>query len=197
MAKSKVIGGKQAAKAWRKLGKEGQNAFAGALYLEGLYVLRKAISNAPVMTGRLRGSHYAELPSRTRMAMRIGFGTKYAWSVHEGIKRRIKDQPRRVQRAFWAGKWKATTTTSGRSGGSVTTYKSTGRKEKWTQAGRGGAMVSLLWDTSVVGGPKFLENASLETRNGRMARVRRRFLALLAKKQGVPAGGSVPVAPKE
>lgn len=100
--KSKVVGGKAAVKNLKKLGPKGQKAMAGAVYAEGLHVLADSVPRTPVVSGRLRSSRFASIPGGRRLTMLVGYGTKYAWPVHEGIKRRIKDSPRKVQKAFWA-----------------------------------------------------------------------------------------------
>lgn len=169
--KSKVTGMKQTRKNIRRLRDRGLNAMAGAMYAEGLHILRDSVPRTPVITSRLRNSQFATIPDKSRLIMYVGYGTKYAYRVHEGIVTRIKDQPRHVQRAFWA---------------SVTA-------ETWTQQGRGGAMVASLWKVSEVGGPKFLVAAADATKGGRSTRVQRTFNRHLKRGIGVVAS-SIPTS---
>lgn len=157
----KVTGMKELQSVLRNAPIRGRKALAGALYQEGLHVLRDAVPRTPVVTGRLRNSKFATVPSWTNLEMTIGFGTKYAWMVHEGIKTRVKNLPRSAQKAFFA---RAEITTSSRSGGSMAT-----------------------WKVSEVGGPKFLEAAVDATATGRQSRMFNSFNRLFAKRMGVRA----------
>lgn len=168
--KSKVTGVKEAQQELERMTPRGLKAFAGAMYAEGLHILRDSVPRTPVITSRLRNSQFATIPSKNDLSMRVGYGTKYAYRVHEGIVTRVKDLPRGAQRAFWAG---ATVTTSSRSGGSTAT-----------------------WKTSEVGGPNFLSAAGDATRSGRQNRIQRTFTRYFANNIGV-LPGAVPATPKE
>lgn len=81
------------------LGRQGRQAFRGAMYAEGLLIIGKATANAPAVTGRLRNSHFATLPNRNGSLV-IGFGTKYAAAVEYGL--RLINASRRQQKAAFA-----------------------------------------------------------------------------------------------
>lgn len=94
-----VKGLKQVQRNMQKLGRQGVNAFNAALYTEGLNIVADATEKAPAVTGRLRNSHFATLPSR-RGKVTIGFGVVYAAAVEYGLK--LVNASRRQQRAAFA-----------------------------------------------------------------------------------------------
>lgn len=167
----KVTGMKELQSVLRNAPIRGRKALAGALYQEGLYVLRDSVPRTPVVSGRLRNSKFATVPNWDNLEMRIGYGTKYAWAVHEGIKIRVKDLPRSAQKAFWA---RAEVTTSSRSGGSV-----------------------AYWKKSEVGGPKYLEAAVDATASGRTTRMLNTFSRLFARRQGVMTSSGIKTRPAQ
>jgi hypothetical protein len=85
----------------KALEKEFPEAFAAALYQEGLAA--DALANSeeyiPVDTGRMRGSHYVAPPTLNgngRAKVELGYGTDYAIMVHER-----PELHHAVGRAFW------------------------------------------------------------------------------------------------
>jgi hypothetical protein len=82
----------------KRLGKQGENAFRGAMYAEGLHIIDKAVENAPDVTGRLRNSHWVSLPDM-RGSLIIGFAVVYAAAVEFGM--RLKNvSPRQRAAAY-------------------------------------------------------------------------------------------------
>jgi hypothetical protein len=93
-----------------RLGKQGENAFRGAMYAEGLHIINKAVEKAPVVTGRLRNSHWVSLPDKMGR-LTIGFAVVYAAAVEFGLRlTRVSAQQRK---AAWAnmrkGGWRKST----------------------------------------------------------------------------------------
>jgi hypothetical protein len=83
------------------LEKEFPEAFAAALYQEGLAVdaLANSEDYTPVDTGRMRDSHYVAPPTlkpNGRVRVELGYGTDYAVYVHER-----PELHHAVGRAFW------------------------------------------------------------------------------------------------
>jgi hypothetical protein len=60
-------------------------AAAAALYQKAQQIMTASDSIVPVEHGRLRASHYVELPkfSGTVVSLRMGYGASYALAVHE------------------------------------------------------------------------------------------------------------------
>lgn len=87
----------------RKTGFKGQNAFAGALYAEALHILADSVPRTPLVTSRLRNSQFATVPRPGKwVEVKAGYGTKYAYRVHEGIVTRWGDMTTQQRKAFWA-----------------------------------------------------------------------------------------------
>lgn len=95
----KVTGLKQVQSIVRELGQDGVNAFRGAMYAEGLHIIRKAVTKAPAVTGRLRNSHFVTWPDADG-EVEIGFATVYAAAVEFGLK--LINVKRAQQQAAWA-----------------------------------------------------------------------------------------------
>lgn len=62
-------------------------AASAALYQKAVQIMTASDSLVPVDTGRLRASHYVELPrfSGTVVALKMGYGARYALAVHERV----------------------------------------------------------------------------------------------------------------
>jgi len=108
MSKSmiQISGMKKALAMVDKAGPKGQAALAGAMYSAALEVMRESVKNTPVVTGRLRNSHFVTVPrpgkGSSKLQVRFGYGVKYAFRVHEGITVKVRDMPKSQQAAFWA-----------------------------------------------------------------------------------------------
>lgn len=167
-----VKGLKEAYRAIVNSGRRGQEAAAGALYAEALHVIRISVKNTPVVTSRLRNSHFVTLPTRGRSpSLRVGYGAKYAYWVHEGIKTRkkLKDMPRKAQRWFWAN----------------------------ASVSRGGGVSFPDAKVSTQGGPKFLANAINATSAGRFSRIAQTTKRYFEAGVGVKRDASTPASAAE
>lgn len=94
-----VKGLQQVRRNMKKLGQQGEAAFKGAMYAEGLHIMDKAVEKAPAVTGRLRNSHWVSHPGLLG-EITIGFATVYAAAVEYGLK--LINASRRQQKAAFA-----------------------------------------------------------------------------------------------
>lgn len=69
-------------KRMRQSGAQYLHAFAGAFYMVGAVLMRKALRLTPADFGFLRQSHFITAP-HLKKKTRVGFGVKYAVYVHE------------------------------------------------------------------------------------------------------------------
>lgn len=82
-----VKGGGEVLAAVSKMRERVLPAAAAALYQKAVQIMTASDSLVPVDTGRLRASHYVELPKFTGNAVKLvmGYGARYALAVHERI----------------------------------------------------------------------------------------------------------------
>lgn len=113
--KAEIRGIGEVAKRIRGMGERGSSALAGALYAEALHIMADSVPRTPLITSRLRNSQFVTHPRKSKIPrLHFGYGVKYAYRVHEGIKTRVRELPRAAQKAFWAstlkdGTWKKST----------------------------------------------------------------------------------------
>lgn len=169
MAKSQITGAKKVVANMKRIAMDAKRGFGGALYAEGLHIMADSVPRTPVVTSRLRNSQFVTVPEDiARPTVRFGYGTKYAFRVHEGIVTRLKDLPRHAQRAAW-GAMNAQVSTSSRSGGST-----------------------ITWKRAESGGPKYLEAAVDATASGRQQRIQRTTDRYTERRIGVLASPNMP-----
>ena len=81
----KLFGVKQLSKRLQKLKEEYEGPYAAAVMQTGYAIMAESVPLCPVATGRLRRSWLVSSPEKTFSGpiVTIGYGTQYAWIVHE------------------------------------------------------------------------------------------------------------------